>query len=355
MATFLPVRTAAHRPTQRPHDGRMPRSPTLLPLDLGETFACAAAIGQGVSPKRLRAHDLEAPFHGTRLRARRPQPDSPFGDDAPLARDRARRREVLRRAHAYAQVMPPGSFFSGRTAAVIHGAPVEHGPELDVAVFAPARAPRGRGIRGIKVSPALAHTTQYDGLRVATPASAWAMLSAQLTVLELVVLGDALVQVPRDFTGARHPERALATPRQLARAVAAGRRPGVPRLRAALALVRVGSSSPLETEYRLDAAACGLPDPLLDVEIRDARRLLLGISEVAYPRYRTIVEIEGDHHRTSRTQWDRDIDKYRAYAAEGWEVVRLTSRHLRCSPPRGATTVREVLVRHGWDPRSTAG
>ncbi len=326
----------------------MPRPAALLPADLGESFSYVEAISLGATARRLRARDLEAPFRGTRLR--RPYLHIDTVDDAPRARERAQRHELLRRAHAFAQVMPPGSFFSGRTAAVIYGAPVEHGPELEVAVFAPTRAPRRRGIRGVKVSPALAHTMQYDGLQVATPASAWAMLSAQLTVVELVVLGDALVQVPRDSTGARHPERALATPWQLTQAVAAGRRPGVLRLRTALALVRVGSSSPLETEYRLDAAACGLPDPLLDVEIRDAHRMLLGISEVVYPEQRTIVEVEGDHHRTSRTQWDRDIEKYRAYAADGWEVVRLTARHLRSTPPRGAEIVGEVLRRRGWRP-----
>src|SRR5690606_6272639 len=92
---------------------------------------------------------------------------------------------------------------------------------------------------------------------------------------------------------------------------------------------RVGSSSPLESDYRLDAEDAGLPEPVLDFEVRDGRGRLLGISEFAYPLHRTVVEIEGDHHRTSKLQWNRDIQKYRDYAAEGWEVVRLTAADVR--------------------------
>ena len=160
------------------------------------------------------------------------------------------------------------------------------------------------------------------------------MLGRELSMRELVVVGDAIVKIPRDHRGRLQPEQQLATIEQLRRAVKAGHRRGVAKLREALAHIRVGSSSPLETEYRLDAAAAGLPEPELDVEIRDAGGSLCGITEVVYPEYRTLVEIEGDHHRTDQQQWDRDIEKYAAYVAAGWEVVRLTSRHIRGPHPR---------------------
>jgi hypothetical protein len=141
------------------------------------------------------------------------------------------------------------------------------------------------------------------------------------------------------------PGERLATLEQLERAASAGRRVGVERLRQALPQIRVGSASPLETEFRLDAAAGGLPDPELDVEIRDGRGRLLGISELVYRRFRVVVEVEGDHHRTDRSQWVRDIDKYNAYAAAGWEVVRLTAAHVRGEDARAVRIVREALQR----------
>lgn len=327
----------------------MPNTASPLPPHLGESFSCADALQAGVTRRRLRAKDHEAPFHGARLR-RDPAPPLPQRDDEPLARDRAQRTRVLRLARAFREVMQPHAFLAGRTAAVVYGAPIEHTDELEVAVLAPARAPRRRGIRGMKVAPALAKVREHEGLRVSSPASTWAMLAADLSVRELVVLGDAFVRVPRDGSGRRLPKEQLATIAQLQRAIEAGPRRGIHRLREAIGLIRVGSASPLESEFRIDSLAAGLPEPELDVEIRDARGRLLGISEIAYPSYRTVVEIEGDHHRTSRAQWNRDIDKYAAYAHEGLEVVRLTSDHIRAVRPRAAAIVRAVLVRRGWQP-----
>ncbi len=349
----------------------MPQPPSPLPDDLGDAFTRAGALAAGVTARRLRAKDLESPFHGVRQRAEpqiapatesTPKPEGAATSDvdgaaddarpdAPLARDRAARKAVLQKARAYREVMSPDAFFVGRSAAVAYGVPVEHGDELEVGVRAPSTAPRGRGIRGIKVKPALVHVREHEGLRVSSPASTWAMLARELSVRELVTVGDAIVRIPRDDGGRPQPDRQLATIEQLRLAVEAGpRRRGVAKLREALMHIRVGSSSPLETEYRLDAATAGLPEPELDVVIRDRVGDLLGITEIVYRRYRTLVEIEGDHHRTDKKQWDRDIEKYAAYVAEGWEVVRLTSRHIRGGSPHAVTIVRDVLTRRGWRP-----
>jgi hypothetical protein len=302
----------------------------------------------GVSSSRLRAKDLDSPFHGVRVRA---ESDAPHDASArPLSPWEESRQEEVRRATAFAAVMGSGTFFAGRTAAVLQGAAVDPGPELVVAVFAPGRAPRHRGVRGIHVMPELARVGAFDGMRVTTPASTWAMLGAELSVRELVALGDSMVRVPRDRKGRLEPHRRLAAVEQLERAVLAGRRVGIARLREALHHIRVGSASPLETDFRLDAVTAGLPEPELDVEIRDRGGRLLGISEVVYRSARVVVEIEGDHHRVDRTQWNRDIDKYAAYAAEGWEVVRLTAAHIRGHRPRGVGLVRAALLRRGWDP-----
>ena len=260
------------------------------------------------------------------------------------------RRAEARKAEAFATVMPPESFFAGRTAAVLQGATIDPGPEIVVGVFAPQRPLRRAGIRGVKVSPRLGHVHTHRGLRMTTPATTWAMLARELSVRELVSLGDSIVRVPRNERGTLQFDKRLATIEQLERAVDAGRRVGVAKLREAVGLIRVGSASPLETEFRLDATAAGLPDPELDVEIRDGDARLLGITEVVYREQKVAVEIEGDHHRVDRAQWNRDIDKYAAYAAEGWEVVRLTSTHIRGPRARGVAMVRAALLRRGWSP-----
>lgn len=323
----------------------MPRRPRPLPAALGVVFSSRAALAAGVGANRLRARDLEAPFHGVRRRGGVAPTEQ--DDEHPTAWELARSAEK-QKAEAFATVMTHHMFFAGRTAAILYEAPIDPGPDLHVGVLAPARSPRGAGVRGVKVAARLANIHTHEGLRMTTPATTWAMLATELSVRELVALGDWFVRVPRDRRGRAQPHRQLTTTAQLAHAITAGRRPGIAKLREALPLIRVGSSSTLESEFRLDARAAGLPEPELDVEIRDAAATLLGITELVYPGQRVAVEIEGDHHRTSRKQWMRDIDKYTSYAAEGWEVVRLTSAHIRGSRPRAVEIVRDVLLRRGW-------
>lgn len=333
------------------HTRRMSRHPRRLPADLGAVFTPAQARAAGLTARRLRARDLERPYRGLLVvTPAEGQPDDPSGDHEPLARDRAQRQDVLRRAHLYRPLMVEHAFFAGRTAGGIWGLPVDCSGELEVGVRAPHRAPRRRGIDGRQMAPGLVTLREVEGLPVTSPASTWAMMASTLSVRELVILGDAVVRVPRDDQARRRPERALATVAQLRAAADAGPRRCVGRLRDALGRIRTESASPLETEYRLDAENAGLPEPELDVEIRDARGRLLGVTEFEYPDFGVLVEVEGDHHRTSRQQWNRDIEKYAAYVALGFEVVRLTSAHIRGETPTATAIVRDALIRRGWRP-----
>ncbi|MFD5213485.1 hypothetical protein [Microbacterium sp. NPDC058345] len=301
--------------------------------------------------RRLRAKDLASPFHGvrrTRGDIARAATDA-AQDTEPGAIARARARDVGARALAYFDASTEGRFLCGISAAAVRGYPVRRSDEIDIGVTAPARAPRGKGVRGRKIAEHLVEIEVLDGIPVTTSACTWAMLGRDLTERELIVLADAMLQIPRDRFGDLHPERQGATREQLELAVDAGRRPGVKRLRRALERARVGSASPLETEYRLDAEDARLPVPELDVEIFDDQRRRIGISEIVYREQRVVVEIEGDQHRTSRRQWARDIAKYRDYADAGWEVVRLTSADIRVHRTAPAI-VRAALARRGWRP-----
>jgi hypothetical protein len=323
----------------------MPAAPRPLPPGLGRVFTAGAARAAGVSPSRLRAKDLERPFVGVRVVPVAP----PIQDDGPLAIDRAESDRIEALIRAYAPLMPSGFFIAGRSALVWHGAAVPHGDELEVAVHLPERASRRAGVRGRAVAPHLVHVHDSRGVRVASPASAWAMLAGELDVRSLVRIGDQLVRIPRDELGMPEPGRQTATIEHLRAATFAGRRRGVADLREAVGLVRVGSMSPLETDARLVLGDAGLPEPELDVEIRSTEGRLLGISDAAYRLYRVALEIEGDHHRTSVRQWNRDLEKYAAYAAEGWEVVRLSAEHVRGRDRRAVDLVRAALVRRGAD------
>lgn len=329
----------------------MARHPTALPTSLGAVFTWEDARAAGVPAGRMRARDITRPHRGLlAVRADESPPDSGHELGDPLAGDRLRQRDVRERARLYRRVMVAHAFFTGRTAAALWGLPVDGSGPLEVGVPAPHRAPRRQGIRGRQVSADLIAVTDVEGMPATDPASTWASLAAEMSVPELVRIGDAIVRLPRGRGGILHPENAIASLDDLRLATEVGRRRGIARMRAALPLIRVGSASPLESDFRMLAQRGGLPEPDLDVEIRDAHGRLLGITEIAYPAFRVLVEIEGDHHRTSRDQWNRDIEKYAAYVAEGYEVVRLTGAHVRGASPRAVPIVRDVLLRRGWRP-----
>jgi hypothetical protein len=107
------------------------------------------------------------------------------------------------------------------------------------------------------------------------------------------------------------------------------------RLRAALGQIRVGAASPPETRIRL---ACVRRYYLsLDVDVFGVDGRPIGFTELAFPDHGVLVEYEGDHHRRSPKQWQRDIEKHAACVAAGWEVVRPTAADLhrrQCPLPR---------------------
>lgn len=324
----------------------MPR-PSPLPLQLGPAFTVPQARAAGVSESRLRRDDVDAPHRGVRM-LRPSRGHAPAEALSPRERDRAAQAELLERARAYALIMDPDAFFTGRTALGIHGLPHAFdagAAELSVGVLDPARAPRARGIRGSKSIPSLVTITHEHGLRVADPASAWAALAGELSVRDLIRVGDAIVRIPRDQRGRPCPEARLGSRGDLERVTGLPYRRRRWILEDAMALIRVGSMSPLETDFRLLTVDAGLPEPQLDVEIRDPGGTLLKISDAVYRAERIAIEVEGDHHRTNRAQWSSDIDKHAALAAHGWEVLRLTSTHIRRERDTTVRRLADALAR----------
>lgn len=350
----------------------MPRTSAPLPDELGQSFSVKAAFEAGVSERRLRHSRLLSQFYGVRMLGAgvdaAEKEGDPHNDESPYAAEAKRLRfEILARSTAFATAAAPGFFFCHVTAAVIWDLPVplrllraclmptlRHGVEvpprgIDIGAIAPRRTSKAAGTRGHQFGERLASVRTRDGLRVSSPASTWAMLADELTVDELVEVGDAIVWIPRRRGMLRgEPADALATIEQLTAAANAPYRRHAVKLRAALALIRVGSSSAAETRIRLAGSRAGLPEPHLDYDVFAADGTPIGFTEFAHPEYRVLTEYEGDHHRTDRQQWQRDVDKHSACADAGWDVVRLTASLVYPSTKPAVARIRAALIRGGW-------
>lgn len=97
-------------------------------------------------------------------------------------------------------------------------------------------------------------------------------------------------------------------------------------LLAAIELMRQTVDSPAETDLRLWTVATGLPEPVVHPKIYCALANRIVEPDLGYPDDKLALEYEGDHHRFSKQQWARDIERDEALRSENWTVLKVTSR-----------------------------
>lgn len=152
----------------------MPRP--ALPPHLRGAFTVAEARDAGVSRSRLRAQDLATPWTGVRL------PAAVADDD-------------LARLSALVRILPPGTASSHTTAARLTRSPLL--PGLDQArpchVTIPADGHRPRRTDVVAHRADRPVTTHSSGLPITDLGSTWCDLAADLTTVELVQAGDAII------------------------------------------------------------------------------------------------------------------------------------------------------------------
>lgn len=157
----------------------------------------------------------------------------------------------------------------------------------------------------------------------------WAQLAANggLTLMDLIVIGDAIVMGLAEQRRTS-PQTAL---RQLAEFIEAlPRFKGRQSCRQALALMRANVLSPKESEARVGIETHGLPQGECNARIPE---IVFGSGiestlDIAWVEYRVGVEYDGDHHRTSKTQWARDNEKRSNFQSHGWIIIVATAADL---------------------------
>ena len=153
-----------------------------------------------------------------------------------------------------------------------------------------------------------------EGMRVTTPARTALDLARRYPVDAGVVAIDALTRATRlrvraiesaahQYPGRRGLKRALMT----------------------LDLVDPGAESPPETRLRLLIVRAGIQRPQTQIPVYDQYGALIGVVDMGWRELKIAVEYEGDHHRTSRRVFHKDIGRIDALIEQGWIVIRVTS------------------------------
>jgi very-short-patch-repair endonuclease len=180
------------------------------------------------------------------------------------------------------------------------------------------------------------------GLPVSGPATTFLELASLLSMPDLVAVGDHLVLEPRvlDPNDIR-PHISLSELRD--RCAAAGGR-SVRKARAAAELVRVGAESRRETQLRLLALESGLPDPELGGALFDAAGHRIGYFDLMWRNVRLIAEYDGDQHRTSTSQYERDIRRFDEAVDAGFRIIRVRARGLSDGRQHTARRLRDAYA-----------
>lgn len=310
------------------------RTPSGLPLGLrAGPFSRAPAIELGVSPRRLRAGDLISPFHGIR---------QAVGQTV----------DIAWMCSAYRERMPPGSAFNHGTAARLRGLSLPlylPAQTLDISIPHGRRPPEGAGVSGHEVASRLWARDEIVhrdfaadvmfALAVVSAALTWCQLADSLDLDCLVAPGDALV------TGE------FATVDHLGRAAThwAGHR-GAKKLRRAVEGVRMGPLSRPESLVRLQAMRAGIPEPRLNDTVRGLSGEALAMTDPCWPEFRTLVEYEGDYHRSSRTKFRSDITRMERFADGGWVGLQAHADDVFRGPNPFLARLWRRLAERGWHP-----
>lgn len=292
----------------------MPARPAPLPPELADrAFTLAEGLDAGVGIGRMRGSDLFRPTAG--VRSASPCPD------------------LRSLAAATALGLPRGTAFSHATAALLLGLPVPWavarapGP-LDVMRETDAAPIRRRGCRfhrGLERRRVI----EVGGLLVTSPIDTWLDLAVCWGRTDLVVLGDAIVAA------------GWASPQVLRARAEAGRgRRGIRTARAAGDLVRVGSASPQESRCRCLFVDEGLPEPRLNVELRDPYGFHVATVDFLWRESKVVGEYDGDQHRTDRRAWRYDRARRARIEDLGWTYVEMDGDSLRPGPVQDALLAR---------------
>ncbi len=200
---------------------------------------------------------------------------------------------------------------AGQSAAALHGAKWVEDRAAAELLF-DCRRP-SRGVRTWSDRVEDDEVQLIEGTRVTTPARTTLDLACRYPVGKAVAAIDALARATR----LEIPDVELLAERYR------GRR-GIRRARVALSLVDAGAESPRETRLRLLLIRAGFPPPQTQIPVYDKWQQLVAVLDMGWEEIKVGLDYEGDHHRTSARQFNKDIRRHETVTGLGWIDVRVT-------------------------------
>lgn len=256
----------------------------------GQPFVGSEARAAG----RLNRHRLRR--HSTRL-----YPDIylPIQDGEPL---------LEQRIHAAWLWSKREAVFSGSTAAFMHGTRwVDRDGDIEL-IYRNPRTPAGVVARRDVLLAG--EVTMLDGLAVTSPARTGFDLGRRGTLVSALARVDALMRATQ-VTADSIAE--LAQRHRHTR--------GLRQLERLLPLADPGAQSPKESWLRLILIQAGFPRPQTQIPVLDGNGFVTAYLDLGWSDLMIAVEYDGDHHRTDRYQYVKDIRRREILERMGWIII----------------------------------
>lgn len=227
---------------------------------------------------------------------------------------------------------PGDAWVSHASAARILGLPLPALPGEHITVVVRSERTKRLDVRSHVGDPA-AQVVRRGELVHSAPAQVFVELAEQLTLVDLVVVGDWMVR------------KELVTLARLREFVASSRLKGSAAARVAVAFVRERVDSPMETRLRMLFVLAGFPEPEvnLTVDAGNGRRRY----DLCWPGVKVIAEYDGRHHVEVVEQWEADLERREAIDDDGWRIRIFVAKDIYNTPHLTVGRMALVLRRAG--------
>ncbi|GAA5114388.1 hypothetical protein GCM10023339_19960 [Alloalcanivorax gelatiniphagus] len=285
-----------------------------MDLDPRTPFRRGAALAAGVSPKELRGPRFKVVLPGTYVAA------------STVVTPAVRVRAALLPYDGIA-------WASHASAARVYDLPVPTIADEHVSVRRAGLRRRHRGVRAHVGGGA--PTRVVDGVLVSDPAMLFVEMAGVLTLVDLVVLGDAMVR------------RRLLTAAELVGFCDGVRHKAASPARRGAAYVRADVDSPMETRLRMLIVLAGLPEPRVNRTIRDERGEVVRKYDLSYPDAKIAIEYNGKVHVLTPAAWEADLERRDAIDDDGWRLVPVISSGIFARPDETLRRIHRVVLARG--------
>jgi very-short-patch-repair endonuclease len=285
-------------------------------LDPRQPFTRQEALAAGITESQLRGPSFRRVVPGVFVHAN--------VADHPLIR-----------AKAALLVHSPVAWVSHSTAARLRNLPIPKDPDEHVSVPLPKLRTRRAGLH-CHLARSRVDVELVSGIRASSAPRNFVELAGMLGLVDLVVVGDAMVR------------KGFVTPGDLVAYCQSSADRHVLKARIAAAFVRERVDSPMETRLRMLLVLAGLPEPKINLKVYDDQGVVLMRLDLSYPSVKLAIEYDGRQHAERRKQWLRDLDRREELDIGEWRLLVVTSKGVYSEPERTIERVWNALRSRGW-------